>query len=225
MRMSARAKSRQERERHFAFLADEFGYQRTYHEYGKRSGYGIAYSGHSRQPVVAILWTAGQPVTVTGGGSGLADPATAAGHPPPPEAAPHYQPPGSAVLAALVAELRSHADDGLFAGDQTRLDALHRQAVAKAAEPAREDVNPMVVGGDDDVGILGFASREEAERTLRWLNDAVDYGDMVEIAVEKPYMTGFEERWFEFGTSIWRYVAPDPPFPGLPAKISMQGPE
>lgn len=66
--------------------------------------------------------------------------------------------------------------------------------------------------------IHGFASLGEFERFRRWIASALDEEALVEIPVEEPYSGSpmFDEHWYRAASgSVWRLVAPDPPFRGV----------
>ena len=66
--------------------------------------------------------------------------------------------------------------------------------------------------------IHGFASPEEFERFKRWIASALGEAALVEIQIETPYSGSlmFDEHWYQATAgSIWRLVAPDPPFRGV----------
>jgi len=64
--------------------------------------------------------------------------------------------------------------------------------------------------------INGFFSIAEFERFQSYIKKLVDDGDLIEIAVTKPY-AGFPERWYKCKScsKIWRLAYPDFPFKGI----------
>jgi hypothetical protein len=66
--------------------------------------------------------------------------------------------------------------------------------------------------------IHGFSSPGEFERFRRWIADAVAEGALAEVPVRSAYSgsTALDEHWYRStrGT-VWRVVAPDPPFRGV----------
>jgi hypothetical protein len=66
--------------------------------------------------------------------------------------------------------------------------------------------------------IHGFASPGELERFRRWIASALDEEALIEIPVEEPYSGSpmLDEHWYRAASgSVWRLVAPDPPFRGV----------
>ena len=71
---------------------------------------------------------------------------------------------------------------------------------------------------DDWDEIHGFASQAEFERFRRWIREARNEGELVQLPVASPYggTTAFEEYWYKARSgSTWRLVAPEPPFRGV----------
>jgi len=67
--------------------------------------------------------------------------------------------------------------------------------------------------------IHGFASPEEFERFVRYIEGQVNCGEAEELEVDLSYQKGqiYGGRWFRDIESgqIWRLVEPDFPFKGL----------
>jgi hypothetical protein len=67
--------------------------------------------------------------------------------------------------------------------------------------------------------IHGFASPEEYDRFVKYIEDQVSAGAVHERAVDPHYGKGmiFGGRWFEDieTREVWRLVAPDFPFRGM----------
>lgn len=66
--------------------------------------------------------------------------------------------------------------------------------------------------------IHGFASPGEFARFERWVAAAIDESLLVAVDVQDPYsgLPMLNERWYRTPSgSVWRLVAPDPPFRGV----------
>lgn len=66
-----------------------------------------------------------------------------------------------------------------------------------------------------------FKSIWEFERFQKYIDGLVNEGELVEIAVQKPY-AGFPEQWFRCNgcQQAWRLVHPDFPFKGVWEKVN-----
>ena len=76
---------------------------------------------------------------------------------------------------------------------------------------------------DDWDEIHGFVSPGEFRRFQNWIVKQVQEGALVEVQVEEPYSGSplFDERWFHTTSgTVWRLVAPDPPFRGVFERVS-----
>jgi len=64
-----------------------------------------------------------------------------------------------------------------------------------------------------------FRSSNEFKRFLVWIDEQEKNGFAERISVKKPYEGSllFDERWYKCKkcNTIWRVVAPDPPFEGV----------
>ncbi len=66
--------------------------------------------------------------------------------------------------------------------------------------------------------IHGFSSPGEFARFRAWIAEALSRGALTEIPVGEPYSGSplFDEQWYsEPSGTVWRVVAPDPPFRGV----------
>ena len=67
--------------------------------------------------------------------------------------------------------------------------------------------------------IDAFRSLKDYEEHLNHINEQVSSGSAksVELDPKQRWGTAFDERWFTCGdgSTIWRLVAPDPPFRGI----------
>ncbi len=66
--------------------------------------------------------------------------------------------------------------------------------------------------------IHGFATPGEFERFRIWIGTRLDEAAIVEVPVEEPYSGSpmFNEHWYQGADgSVWRLVAPEPPFRGV----------
>lgn len=73
--------------------------------------------------------------------------------------------------------------------------------------------------------IHGFVSPGEFERFRRWITGALDQQRLIEVPVEERYSssTTFDEHWYRAASgSVWRLVAPDPPFRGVFERVRMR---
>ena len=65
--------------------------------------------------------------------------------------------------------------------------------------------------------IHGFASPAEFNRFHIWIAEQLVERNLIEIPVAEPYSGSpmFDERWYRANDgTVWRVVAPDPPFRG-----------